>query len=263
MKSHRRGEMVRGAARLNKLLLPLVLSVAFLAYSLLPSLATDKVRCDQQTAPGVNCTCDLKSLRPLQGAVGMGEVRQKAEKIKAKPEKEESKLAADPIKVVRGPDGQLFVTDHHHGARAWLLAGYASGICSIEPDPSSADPEKFWPRLEELKKVHLANRAGAVITPDALPKSLEQLPDDSYRTFAWMLRKKDGFCRALMEQKEFAEFIWADWMRGIAELPAEQVTVAPDKMLEVALKLAKSPIAAGLPGYVGDKPAGFTCPDDE
>jgi hypothetical protein len=30
-------------------------------------------------------------------------------------------------------------------------------------------------------------------------------------------------------------------------------------MLEVALKLAKSPIAAGLPGYVGDKPAGFTC----
>src|SRR4029077_12134369 len=82
-------------ARSNKLLLPLVLSVAFLAYSLLPSLATDKVRCDQQTAPGVNCTCDLKSLRPLQGAVGMGEVRQKAEKIKAKPEKEESKLAVD------------------------------------------------------------------------------------------------------------------------------------------------------------------------
>jgi hypothetical protein len=90
--------------------------------------------------------------------------------------KEESKLAADPIKVVRGPDGQLFVTDHHHGARAWLLTGYASGICSIEPDPSSADPEKFWPRLEELKKVHLENKDGAVITPDALPKSLEQLP---------------------------------------------------------------------------------------
>jgi hypothetical protein len=170
----------------------------------------------------------------------------------SKPEKEERKLAADPITVVRGPDGQLFVTDHHHGARAWLLAGYASGICSIEPDPSSVDPEKFWPRLD-----------GVVITPDALPKSLQQLPDDPYRTLAWMLRKEDGYCRALMEQKEFAEFIWADWMRGRAELPAEQVAVAPDKMLEVALELAKSPIAAGLPGYVGDKPAGFICPDDE
>jgi hypothetical protein len=75
--------------------------------------------------------------------------------------------------------------------------------------------------------------------------------------------KKMGSAEHSWEQKEFAEFIWADWMRGIAELPAEQVTVAPDKMLEVALKLAKSPIAAGLPGYVGDKPAGFTCPDDE
>ena len=191
--------MVRGAALWSKLPLPLVLSVALLPYS--SNLATGQVRCDQQTAPGVNCTCDLKSLRPLQGAVGMGEVRQKAEKIKAKPMKEESKLAADPIKVVRGPDGQLFVTDHHHGARAWLLTGYASGICSIAPDPSSADPEKFWPRLEELKKVHFENKDGAVITSDALPKSLEQLPDDPYRTLAWMLRKKDGFCRALMGTK--------------------------------------------------------------
>jgi hypothetical protein len=191
----------------------------------------------------------------------MGEVRQKAEKIKAKPKKEENKLAADPIKVVRGPDGQLFVTDHHHGARAWLLAGYPSGICDIEPDPASTDPDNFWPRLQELKKVHLSNKDGAGITPDALPKSLEQLPDDPYRTLAWMVRKNDGFCRALMEQKEFAEFIWADWMRG--RLPAEQVTAAPDKMLKAALKLAKSPIAAGLPGYVGNKPARFTCPDDE
>jgi hypothetical protein len=39
--------------------------------------------------------------------------------------------------------------------------------------------------------------------------------------------------------------------------------VAPDKMLEVAMKLAKSPIAAGVPSYVGNKPADFTCPDDE
>jgi hypothetical protein len=55
------------------------------------------------------------------------------------------------------------------------------------------DAEKFWLRLEELKKVRLANKDGAVITPDALRKSLEQLPDDPYRTLAWMVRKKDRF----------------------------------------------------------------------
>jgi hypothetical protein len=242
----------------------LLSTLAFLAHGSSALLAADKKqRCDLQTMPRVNCTCDLKSLRPLQGAVGMGEVQQKADKIKNKPKKEESKLAADPIKVVRGPGGQLFVTDHHHGARAWLLAGYSSGVCSIERDPSTPDPEKFWPRLEDLKKVHLENKDGVVIAPDALPTSLEKLPDDPYRTLAWMLRKKDGFCRALMQQKEFAEFIWADWMRGRIELPPAQVAAAPKKFLETALKLAKSPAAAGLPGYVGDKPISFTCPDDD
>jgi hypothetical protein len=242
----------------------LLSTLVFLGYGSSASPAADKKqRCDLQTKPGAGCSCDLKSLRPLQGAVGMGEVQQKADKIKQKPKKEESKLAADPIKVVRGPAGQLFVTDHHHGARAWLLAGYSSGICSIEPDPSSSDPEKFWPRLKDLKKVHLENKDGGVISPDDLPTSLEQLPDDPYRTLAWMVRKKDGFCRALMPQKEFAEFIWADWMRGKVEFPRAQVAAAPKKFLETALKLAKSPDAANMPGYVGDKPAGFTCPDDD
>jgi hypothetical protein len=230
----------------------LLSTLGFLAYGSSASPAADKKqRCDLQTMPGVGCTCDLKSLRPLQGAVGMGEVQQKADKIKQKPKKEASKLAADPIKVVRGPGGQLFVTDHHHGA--WLLAGYSSGICSIEPDPSSSESDKFWSRLQDLKKVHLENKDGGVIAPDALPTSLEQLPDDPYRTLAWMVRKKDGFCRALMQQKEFAEFIWADWMRGRDELPPAQVAAAPKKFLGTALKLAKSPAAASLPGYVGER----------
>lgn len=252
--------MMHGAASW-KPLLPLVLSVGFLTVEAMPSLAANG--CDSQTAPGVNCTCDLKSLRPLQGAIGMGEVQHKADKIKKKPQKEESKLAADPIKVVRGPGGQLFVTDHHHGARAWLLAGHSSGICSIQRDLSSADPEKFWAQLKELNKIHLEDKNGNVIEPEALPRSLEQLPDDPYRTLAWMVRKNGGFCRALLKQKEFVEFSWADWMRGKSEeLPPEKVSSAPDQLVTAAVKLAKSPAAANLPGYVGDQPASFSCPDD-
>jgi hypothetical protein len=253
------GEMIRDRARWSGLL-PLVLSVGFSACGSSYSLAAGKEqRCDRQTSG--DCTCDLKSLRPLQGAVGIGEVQEKAKKIEAKHKKEERKLAADPIKVVRGPEGQLFVTDHHHGARAWLLAGYSSGACRIDSDPSTTDPEKFWARLQELKKVHLADKDGAVITPDALPKSLEQLPDDPYRTLAWMVRKENGFCRALAKQKEFVEFDWADALRG--KLRAEGGAAAPEQMLAAALAFAKSPEAKGLPGYVGSKPAGFTCPPDK
>ena len=77
--------MVHGAAHWNPFL-PLVLSVVFLACGSSLSLAADETRrCDPQTAPRVNCTCDLNSLRPLQGAVGMGEVQQKADKIKKSP----------------------------------------------------------------------------------------------------------------------------------------------------------------------------------
>jgi hypothetical protein len=209
--------------------------------------------CDQQAKPGVNCTCDLRSLRPLQGAVGMGEVLEKKAKIEKKPDKEKRHLEADPIKVVRGPAGDFFVTDHHHGALAWLMAGISSGICNIEPDALSTDPKEFWVEVEERHKAHLKDKNGAAIMPDSLPKTLTQLPDDPYRTLAWMVRKSGGFCRQLMDHKEFAEFVWADWMRGRrTELPPEQVMSSPAKMLPAALKLAKSPAAAELQGYVGD-----------
>jgi hypothetical protein len=216
--------------------------------------------CNQQAEPSVNCICDLRSLRPLQGAVGMGEVLEKRAKIEKKPEKEKRRLAADPIKVVRGPDGGLFVTDHHHGALAWLMAGISDGVCSIEADTLSTEPGKFWAQLRERHKVRLADNNGATITPDFLPKTLMRLPDDPYRTLAWMVRKNGGFCRQLMDHKEFAEFVWADWMRGRTELPPDQVRSSPANMLSAALKLAESPAAAGLQGYLGDNKR---CEDEE
>jgi hypothetical protein len=74
--------------------------------------------CGASSKTGIPCSCDVRTLRPLQGALGMEEVRDKADKIKAKPGKACQKLANDPIKVVRGPGGALFITDHHHGANA-------------------------------------------------------------------------------------------------------------------------------------------------
>jgi hypothetical protein len=218
--------------------------------------------CDQQTPVGQTCTCDLNRLHPLQGAIGMGEVRDKAAKIAKKPNKERKDLKEDPIKVVRGPNNQLFVTDHHHGASAWLMSGETTGICRIEKGPASTDPNTFWIQLTALHKVRLADRDGKPITPDALPKTLAALPDDPYRTLAWMVRKKDGFCRALMNQKEFAEFIWADWLRKQPKLPAATVASSPQNVLPDAMKLVEGPDAATLPGYRGNKPPGFTCPKE-
>ena len=176
--------------------------------------------------------------------------------------KERQKLEEDPIKVVRGPDEELFVTDHHHGARAWLEAGYTNGICLIQDEKLSTVPVRFWAQLKERNLVRLEDKNGAVITPDDLPREIELLPDDPYRTLAYLVRKNDGFCRTLMEQKEFAEFIWADWLRERVELQASRVAASPEEMLSTALKLTESPAAAGQPGYRGNKPSSYTCPTD-
>ena len=110
--------------------------------------------------------------------------------------------------------------------------------------------------------MRLADEKGVAITPDALPKTLKQLPDDPYRTLAWMVRKGDGFCRVFMQgDAEFAEFRWADWMRVKPELPFATVRDSPAQVLPTALALAKSPGASSFPGYRGNQPSG-PCPPD-
>jgi hypothetical protein len=117
------------------------------------------------------------------------------------------------------------------------------------------NPPRLIARLAADRRLPLKT-AGyySELLPDRFGNQLTQIE----RETRWLT-----FGRALMEQKEFAEFIWADWMRNRAELRAEQIAAAPDKMLNAAVKLAKSPVAAGLPGYVGNEPPSFTCPDDE
>jgi hypothetical protein len=80
------------------------------------------------------CTCDLTKLRPLQGAVGMKQVIYMENRIADDPKQGRRKLEEDPIKVVAGVGGQLFIIDHHHAADAWLGAKTEWGsnaLCKI------------------------------------------------------------------------------------------------------------------------------------
>jgi hypothetical protein len=61
----------------------------------------------------------IHRLRPTQITVGMIEVHDKRDKLLSlnKTERQEF-LAAHPIPAVWGPDGNLYITDHHHLGRA-------------------------------------------------------------------------------------------------------------------------------------------------
>jgi hypothetical protein len=226
-------------------------------------LVSAAIACRDSSKGGVPCSCDVRTLRPLQGAVGMEEVREISSKIKDKPGKACRKLASDPIKVVRGPENALFIIDHHHGASAWLLAERPFALCEIAERAPLSSEAQFWSNLIKDNLVRLADEDGKAIAPEELPSGLAQLPDDPYRTLAWRLRKNGGFCRSIMPQKEFAEFVWADWLRMRPELPVNEVRASAKKMLPTALALARSSAAKDVPGYVGDKPSDFKCPDGE
>src|SRR5882724_11143400 len=110
------------------------------------AIAAELPDCDKQTT-AEPCICDLHTLRPLQGAIGKGEVEAKAQDIQEDLKHERKKLAKDPIKVVRGPDG-LYITDHHHGALAWLTASTEPGICSVAVKKYPSDPAGYWKAID-------------------------------------------------------------------------------------------------------------------
>ena len=224
--------------------------------------------------------CDLNAVRPLQAEVGLGEVAKKKKDIDEDLVKELADLKSDPIKLVRGLDRGLFVVDHHHGARAWIEANRPTGICQLVNHPFSTTAPAFWTELKDRGWVRLADKSGNPITAEALPKTLKALPDDPYRTLAWMVRKADGYCRALMTPSPppFAEFRWADWLRKRSDLPLANVAAATDPglwslkkkdreakqkaVLDAALSAAKGQDARNLPGYRGDKAPSYECPPD-
>jgi hypothetical protein len=226
--------------------------------SVKPALA-DKRACSAAAAQKV-CSCDLTKLRPLQGAVGMKEVAYKKRIISDDTKHQRKKLKKHPIEVVIGPGGQLFITDHHHGAKAWLGAKTkwrVNGLCKVVnfdkelPSDFGTDEDQFWKTLKDRKLVWLKNERGVDIDASQLPKTLEAMPDDPYRSLAWFVRKKRGFCKS---RSEFAEFAWADWFRSkFPNLDAHDLPSNPknkkNQTVNEAVKFAHSQKAKNLPGH--------------
>jgi len=216
----------------------------------------DDAAASRKIVAGLKCTCDLsRGLKPLQGAVGMNEVASKTKDIHDDVGLARRDLAYDPIKVVRGPDEILYVTDHHHGGLAWLKDGHTMGTCAFEVlefEPSRGD--LFFKQLIDKDWIRLKDQNGAPLQSWAdLPFLLTDLPDDPYRTLAWLVRRSNGFCRANMHgHTEFAEFKWADWMRTRPELPIDKVRAArkkSDQVVADALAVIKTSAPSDLPGY--------------
>ena len=86
----------------------------------------------------------IKSLFPTQLTVGMLEVEVKRSRLRSsRPSEREAFLEAHPMPVVIGPEDRLYITDHHHLARAALEARVKTACFSVEADFSSMSSEKI------------------------------------------------------------------------------------------------------------------------
>jgi hypothetical protein len=218
--------------------------VSALSLTVLVGSADAASTCTASAKVGGLCACKVLELRPTQLAVGMIEVKAKeADLSSKKPSKLDAYLKKNPEPVVRGPGGALFITDHHHLARAAADQRIETTYCKVDADYSRLDPGSFWGKMAEQHWVYLYDEnVKGPHDPADLPTSVEGLKDDPYRSLAGAVRRNGGFGKV---SAPFAEFIWADFFRP--RIPITDIEGNYKNAVENASIMAKTLMPARCP----------------
>jgi hypothetical protein len=192
-------------------------------------------------------TASLGDLHPTQLTVGMIVVQDKKKHLEAlSPADRQSFMREHPMPAVLGPQGTLYITDHHHLGRAALEAKVASGFFLVEADLSKCTPEAFWKEMNENLWVHPLDENGVRHYYASIPDRLNKMVDDIYRSLAGYVRDAGGFEKT---PTAFAEFIWADFFRR--NVAVETVRSDFQTAVQAGLSLAHSKWAKQIPGFNG------------
>ena len=186
-------------------------------------------------------------------------------------------LLVHPIPIVIGNGSAFYVIDHHHLANTiWKVAkgknkagidkGNATVVVQVMRNWRHLQGYHFWQSMFKSRWVHLFDaNGGGPISPENLHRHVKDLGNDPYRSLAWYVRKRYGYTKS---QTPFAEFLWAEFFRHrilldhrllknesreadflIGDLPEDDRT----GLIDMAWNYARSPEAAGLPGYLGSR----------
>jgi hypothetical protein len=193
----------------------------------------------------------ILELRPTQMTVGMREVKEKRQRWRERKSKKKQGefVGQHMIPVVLGPDKRYYLVDHHHLARALHDEGVKDILVTVIGDLSMVERDAFWGVMDNKRWVYPYDAKGERRTFKDLPKSVESLKDDPFRSLAGELRRSGGFAK---DTTPFSEFLWADFLRR--HIQRKTVEDHFTKAMEKALELAKTDGAIYLPGWCG--PAG-------
>ena len=187
----------------------------------------------------------ILDLRPTQMTVGMREVKAKREHWRAERAKKGEKfLGKHMIPVILGPKDRHYIIDHHHLARALYDEGVKNVAVTVIANLSTLDRDTLDNRDWTHPFVDGSRRPYS-----DLPKSVDKLIDDPFRSLAGELRRAGGFAK---DTTPYSEFLWADFLRRRMKRKAVEANF--EIALEEALELAKSADANYLPGWCGPVP---------
>jgi hypothetical protein len=189
----------------------------------------------------------IHRLRPTQITVGRREVSAMRQRWRARPGKKDMRfLARHLVPVVLGPKNEHYVLDHHHLCLALHEEGVRDVLVTVEHDLSRLEREAFWVFLDNRNWMHSFDHEGKRRSYADIPKTLDKMVDDPYRSLAGALRREGGFAK---DTTPFSEFLWADLLRR--NIKRRKVERDFDGALKKALALAKSKEANYLPGWCG------------
>jgi hypothetical protein len=189
----------------------------------------------------------ITSLRPTQITVGMREVEERRERLRAKRPKKIPRFLGDHmIPVILGPKKHHYIIDHHHLSLALHLEEIEEVLVTVVADLSTLSADAFWVVVDHRGWAHPYDAKGRRRDFSQLPTSVTEMKDDPFRSLAGELRRAGGYAKDITP---FAEFLWADFLRRRMKRKTVESRFA--RAMEEALTLARSGDAHYLPGWCG------------
>lgn len=189
----------------------------------------------------------IDDLRPTQMTVGMHEVARKRSQWRDRPRDAEGRyLGAHMIPAVLGPRGQPWVVDHHHLALAMRKEGVDQVLVTVIARLEHLPKKRFLAFMDSHNWLHPYDAEGKRRDFDDLPRHIDDLKDDPYRSLAGEVRRAGGYAKS---PTPYTEFLWADFFRDRIK-PARVSDHFEDALAE-AIPLARGKDAQHLPGWAG------------
>lgn len=191
-------------------------------------------------------------LHPTQLTLGLDDVARRRAKIAAmSPTELDAYLERKAVPWVRGPEGRVYMTDHHHLVRALFEDGRPEAVLGLcVADWSHLDRKAFWARMDDEALCWPIDADGNRRPFAAIPDHVGRLTDNPWRSLARRVRGK-AFAD---DDTPFQEFMWGDYFRSF--LSRRLIEIDADLAADVAKKLARLAEAQDLPGWLGEKERG-------